>query len=251
MKAFNKVEPTMSIMQQVRKRIEQADPGQVLTYSDFAVKDTHFEALAAALSRLARQGVLSRLAKGRYYKPKETVFGKVKPSEKEIIKSLSSSKGKLKGYESGLGLYNQLGLTTQVPQQVTLMTTKQRRVASIGKTKIRFVQSPVNFKETDIDKLQILDALRDFKKIPDRSSEKTFLILQEYTRKLTERDTSRLIELALDYNPATRALLGALLEQLGYTDEADRLKQSLNPLTKYKLGISARILPTSKDWNIL
>ncbi|WP_299760942.1 DUF6088 family protein [uncultured Pontibacter sp.] len=241
----------MSIMQQVRERIEQAPPGQLLTYADFQVSDSQLEALAAALSRLAKQGVINRLAKGRYYKPKETVFGKVKPSEKEIIKSLSTSKGKVKGYESGLGLYNQLGLTTQVPQVVTLITRKQRRVANIGKTKIRYVQSPTNFKESDIDKLQILDALRGFKKIPDRNNERTILMMLEYIEKLAERDTDRLIELALDYNPATRALLGALLEQLGYAQEADRLRESLNPLTKYKLGIRDSILPNRKDWNII
>ncbi|MCC9169016.1 type IV toxin-antitoxin system AbiEi family antitoxin domain-containing protein [Pontibacter harenae] len=241
----------MSIMKQVRERIELAQPGQLLTYADFRVKDGQQEALAAALSRLTKQGIIDRLAKGRYYKPKETAFGKVKPTEKEIIKSLSTSKGKVKGYESGLGLYNQLGLTTQVPREVTLMTRKQRRTANVGKTKIRYVQSPTNFKESDIDKLQVLDALRGYKKIPDRNSEKTIIILLEYIKKLAEGDMDRLIELALDYNPATRALLGALLEQLGYAVEVDRLRQSLNPLTKYKLGISESILPNRKDWNII
>lgn len=241
----------MSIMQQVRERIKKAQPGQLLTYADFQVSDSQLEALAAALSRLARQGVINRLAKGRYYKPKETLFGKVKPSEKEIIKSLSTSKGKVRGYESGLGLYNRLGLTTQVPREVTLVTRKQRRVASVGKTRIRYVQSPTSFKESDIDKLQILDALRSYKKIPDRNNKKTILILLEYIRKLTERDTSRLLELALDYNPATRALLGALLEQLGHAQEADRLRRSLNPLTKYKLGVSESVLPNRRDWNII
>ncbi|WP_207436108.1 type IV toxin-antitoxin system AbiEi family antitoxin domain-containing protein [Sabulibacter ruber] len=241
----------MSIMQQVRDRIEQAQPGQLLTYADFQVNGNQLEALAAALSRLTKQGEINRLAKGRYYKPKETVFGKVKPSEKEIIKSLSTSKGKVKGYESGLGLYNQMGLTTQVPQEVTLMTRRQRRVANVGKTKVRYVQSPTNFKESDIDKLQVLDALRGFKKIPDRDSEKVILILLEHIKRIAKRDMDRLLELALAYNPATRALLGALLEQLGYRQEVDKLRESLNPLTKYKLGIGTSILPNGKDWDII
>lgn len=134
---------------------------------------------------------------------------------------------------------------------MTLMTRKQRRVANVGKTKICYDQSPTNFKESDIDKLQILDALRGFKKIPDRNSEKTILMLLEYIKKLAECDMDRLIELALDYNPATRALLRALLEQLVYAQEADRLRESLNPLTKYKLGISENLLPNRKDWNIV
>ena len=76
-----------------------------------------------------------------------------------------------------MGLYNQLGLTTQVPQEVTLMTHKQRRVANVRKIKVRYVQSPTHFKESDTDKLQILDTLRGYKKIPDRNSEKTFHML--------------------------------------------------------------------------
>ncbi|WP_460881050.1 hypothetical protein [Pontibacter rugosus] len=51
----------MSIMQQVRERIEQTQPGQLLTYAYFQINDHQLEALAAALSRLTKQGVINRL----------------------------------------------------------------------------------------------------------------------------------------------------------------------------------------------
>ncbi|WP_162428198.1 DUF6088 family protein [Pontibacter pudoricolor] len=239
-----------SIMQLVREKVKQTPPGQLLTYADFKLKDSHFEALAAALSRLAKQGMLERLGRGRYYKPKETIFGNIQPTEKVLIDKLKVSGSKVKGYESGIGLYNQLGLTTQVAQEVTLMTKKQRRTARFGKTKVRFMQSPTDFKAPDIDKLQLLDALRDFKKIPDRNSAQIIAILRKHLTALTEREQKRLVQLALDYNPATRALLGALLAQLGQLEKAIKLKQSLNPLTSYKLGIPEAVLPNAKDWNI-
>ncbi|WP_205504625.1 type IV toxin-antitoxin system AbiEi family antitoxin domain-containing protein [Rufibacter psychrotolerans] len=238
-------------MQQAIQRIEQAPPGQLLTYADFQVEEGQFPALAAALSRLSRKGVIERLAKGRYYKPKQTVFGKVKPSEQEIIRNLSSSGNKLRGYQSGIALYNQLGLTTQIPQEITLVTRKQRRISSIGKTKIRYVQSPMDFQESDIDKLQLLDVLRDFKKIPDRNNRKVFDILTRYIKNLKNEDIESLAQLALNYNPATRALLGALIEQIGYIDKAYKLRQSLNPLSRYKINIPEKMLPNKKAWNII
>ena len=66
----------MSIMQQVRERVALAQPGQVLTYADFQVNEGQLEALAAALSRLTKQGVINRLAKGCYYKPRRQSLGK-------------------------------------------------------------------------------------------------------------------------------------------------------------------------------
>ena len=44
-------------------------------------------AAAKALSRMAARGVIKRYKKGMYYKPKQTIFGEIKPSEEELLKS--------------------------------------------------------------------------------------------------------------------------------------------------------------------
>jgi hypothetical protein len=57
-------------------------------------------------------------------------------------------------------------------------------------------------------------------------------------------------KLALDYNPATRALLGAIVEQNFSSVPIASLKKSLNPLSKYKLGITDKVLPNKLNWFI-
>jgi len=56
---------------------------------------------------------------------------------------------------------------------------------------------------------------------------------------------------ALKYPPATRAVLGALLEQLQQSNMAKSLYKSLNPITKYKLADAAKVLSNIDKWNIV
>jgi len=41
----------------------------------------------------------------------------------------------------------------------------------------------------------------------------------------------------MKYTPRTRALLGAILKELGLWEEVFGLKESLNPLTSFKIGL--------------
>ena len=246
----------MSIMQQVRAQIADLPPGELITYANFDVEEASFGALAAALSRLARQGVISRYSKGYYYKPKESLFGTLKPSEEEVIAKLLKKDKAKAAYEGGMGLYNRLGLTTQVPASFTLVTPAARkkaakRSASVGTTKVEIIESPIDFQEEDIDKLELLDAIRALKKIPAAKADDICRTLFNWLAAIPEGALLRLAELAGNYNPATKALLGALLDKLGYPEMAGQLKRQLNPLTNYRLGVSQQVLPNKKDWRIL
>ncbi|WP_019949227.1 hypothetical protein [Hymenobacter aerophilus] len=68
-----------SIMQRVRRQVEAFAPGELLTYADLVTEPTEFGAVAAALSRLSRQGLLVRFAKGQYYRPQTNRFGPLQP----------------------------------------------------------------------------------------------------------------------------------------------------------------------------
>jgi hypothetical protein len=59
-----------------------------------------------------------------------------------------------------------------------------------------------------------------------------------------------MIKYALLYPPRVRALLGAMLENLKNTANTYKLKESLNPLTKFEMGLKESDLPTIKNWNI-
>jgi hypothetical protein len=60
-----------------------------------------------------------------------------------------------------------------------------------------------------------------------------------------------MVRLALKYPPATRAILGALLSDLGKTSDTQTLKKSLNPLTNYTFPGISTTLPQAQNWNIL
>ena len=67
---------------------------------------------------------------------------------------------------------------------------------------------------------------------------------------LTAEEQEQIKKLALKYPPATRALLGALFQQIDSNQNTEMLQKSLNPITTYNLSVSETILPTAKNWNI-
>ncbi|QKG55018.1 DUF6088 family protein [Hymenobacter sp. BRD67] len=111
-----------SIMQRIRQQVEAFPAGELLTYASLVTEPAQFGAVAAALSRLSRQGVLKRYAKGQYYRPQTSRFGVLQPSEGAVLRTLTSAGGDVVAYPAGVSLYNQLGLTTQVPATTTVAT---------------------------------------------------------------------------------------------------------------------------------
>jgi hypothetical protein len=64
---------------------------------------------------------------------------------------------------------------------------------------------------------------------------------------LSEKDTATLVRLAQKYPPATRALLGALLDGSGVSQFKEILQKNLNPITNYKLpGVQSVFKTTEK-----
>ena len=57
-----------------------------MTTRDFGVEMRYQPALAKALNRLVLQGELQKIAKGKYYIPKKTIFGNLKPADSELVK---------------------------------------------------------------------------------------------------------------------------------------------------------------------
>lgn len=99
--------------------------------------------------------------------------------------------------------------------------------------------------------MQILDAIRYIKKIPDANIETSCKRFLAIIKNLSETETNTLVRLAIKYSPATRALLGALLEQLQLGKITEALFKSLNPITKFKLAGVAKVLSTTEKWNII
>ena len=85
-----------------------------------------FNNLKEILNRLNKHNIIKTAYKGIYYIPKTNIFGEVPLANSKIIKYkyLFDKFGNVKGYITGANLFNQVGLTTQVPNTVDITTNE-------------------------------------------------------------------------------------------------------------------------------
>ena len=239
----------MVISEDIKNKISDTPDGVVLTIGDFNVDMPYQGALVKALNRLVNQGTLQRLSKGKYYKPRKTIFGTLKPVPEEITKDFLEKNGKLVGYITGNRAFALMGLTTQITSSLLIGTNRYRHPLTRGDYAISFLQQHNPITEDNIPLLRILDALKFIKEIPASSPDSVVTLLGNTIIALSKTEQKKLTELAENYTAYVRALLGAIMEQNNL--DAGLLKASLNGTTNYKLPISEQALPNKRNWNIL
>ncbi|NEN24270.1 hypothetical protein G3O08_12225 [Cryomorpha ignava] len=240
----------MNTTTSIKYKVAGIESGEVFTYDTLAIPKDKFSAAAKALSRMVADGVIKRFKNGKYYKPKQTVFGEIKPREDALINSYLFENNKQVAYITGVRLYNQFGLTTQVSNVVKLASKDKIIKAKIGSLVIKPAKSYVAVSKSNVRFLQLLDVFKDFKSIPDMNQEVGVTFLKESIKKLSEAERVKLVAFAKLYPPKVRALLGSILEVLCYDELSKPLKQTLNSLSRFEFGISENTLPTISNWNI-
>ena len=240
----------MKIAEYIAVTIDRLPKGYIFTSADFTKEVKQKEAIIKALNRMVKTGKIAKLSKGKYYKPENTVFGKLLPKQAQVVKDLLEENGKTTGYLTGYSIYYQLGLTTQVSNTIQIGKNQIRPNLTRERYTISFIKQKNTITKENIPSLQILDAIRYIKKIPDTNIEISCIRFLAIIKKMQTDEVSTLVRLALKYPPATRALLGACLEQLKKGKSSDPLLKSLNPITKYKLTNAAKVISTTAKWNI-
>ena len=244
----------MKITEIIGYYLDRLPNGYVFTYEEILNKvnssmksntTNNKEAVIKALNRMTVSGKLSKLSKGKFYKPEKSSFGNLKPNNYQIVKDLLEDNGKLIGYLTGYAVYNQLGLTTQIGKNIVRPSFYRSGY------KISFILQKNKITADNIHLLQILDSIKFIKKIPDTTISNACKRFLEIIKQLTESDRNNIVKLALKYPPSTRALLGALLDQLGYSKITNPLLNSLNPITSYKINGADKILTNANKWNII
>jgi hypothetical protein len=142
-------------------------------------------------------------------------------------------------------------LTTQVSNTIQIAKNDIRPTFIREYYTITFIKQKNTITKENIPLLQILDAIRYIKKIPDSSTIQVCKRMVSILQTLTTEDKSTLVILAQKYSPATRTLLEALLEELGESSLTMALKKSLNPITQYKLSGFNKVLSNAEKWNII
>lgn len=239
----------MLIADQIKERLKSVPDGVVLTLKDFNVAPQYEIALVKSLSRLVAKGELEKISKGRYYKPRKTMFGTLKPAPSEIAKDFLEKEGQLIGYITGTAAFAMMGLTTQITSSIMIGSNKYRRPLKRREYNISFLLQPNQINEKNIPLLRILDAIRLIRKIPAVTPNECIIRLAQLITSLSKKDQEELCALAELYTPYVRALLGAIMEMNNM--DTYNLKTSLSGVTKYKLPISDGVLPTKQNWNIL
>ena len=203
-----------------------------------------------AVNRSVDTRRLERVEKGRFYKPRKGALGNVPVSDEERLRDALYRNGRRTGYVTGPALYNRLGLTTQMPKTVAIAVNGATQTKDLGTIRMKLLSRRAPISDSTVPLLEILDILRDARRMPDANVER---VIQEMTKRLTEltpAELKKLQQFALDYyNPATRALLGMLLTRC-QKEVLPALKASLNPTTRFDLGINPDEWPESRAWNI-
>lgn len=201
------------------------------------------DAIAQTLSRLARAGKLQRLSKGIYYRSRQTPFGKSMANPATLQKLLPKGRA----FPSGLSAANFLGFTTQMPKQKEIATSAgslPRKL--IGEDTIIHTRRPAHWDKLTDEEAAWLDFLRNAGNTselpPEETANRTIALLKEKGR------FERLLKIAIFEPPRSRAILGALGEEMGKKPAMlSKLRDSLNPLSRYDFG-QFTALSTARNW---
>jgi len=234
----------------IKNTIDKFEAGYVFTADDFSTTVEEAKAASKILNHFVTTGYLRKLSKGKFYKPKTSKFGELPPDTYQVVKDLIQKDGKLIGYITGYSAFNDFALTTQVSAILEIGMRKEKKAIVRGIYRIRFIQQENTITKENIPLLRLLDCLRFFKNIPDTTPDNACQRLLYLIGKLDEQEISKIKKLVLKYTPQAIALFGAILETIKPQEDTSLLFKKLNPITVYKLGISNKILPTQKKWNI-
>ena len=241
----------MALTIEISKRIKQIPEGKTFGYKNLRIAKEDYSTAAKALERMQKKGLIKKVSKGILYKPVQTVFGELKPDYSEVLRSYLFENGKRIAYETGTSLNNRMGLTTQMAFRIKIASRGNRININWGSLKADAVKSYAEVTDSNYEILGVLDAFKDIKRIPDCSVIEAVSRLRAIVKAYNDTKASYLVKYALFYPPRVRALVGAILESNGSKLAAlEKLRESLNPLTTFKFGLSEHDLPNRSKWYI-
>lgn len=156
--------------------------------NDLSIEGLSENAVRQSVKRLVASGFLERYDNGIYYISKRGgLLGKsyLDPSMVIIRKYVENQLNKY-GYITGLSFANQLGLTTQMPAVIEIVTNREStngRMLMVGNQKVRVKKSSISVSEDNAELLQLLDAIGQAEKYTELTIEETVDILITYIRK--------------------------------------------------------------------
>ena len=153
------------------------------------------KAIQKSLERLADKQVIVRVAQGIYVRPKiSKLIGTLVPSAEEVAEAIAK-RDRIRTVPAGSYALNALGLSTQVPMNIVLLTDGSPREIRVGKRKIKFKKTtPKNLLAKGKISRLVIQALKEIGNGKVSAQEETKII--ELLKKEEVKDLKHDIALA-------------------------------------------------------
>lgn len=165
--------------------------------NDLKIEGLSENAVRQSVKRLVAKGFLERYDSGIYYIPKQsTLLGKsYLDPELVVMRKYVRSKFETFGYVTGMSFVNQLGLTTQMPAVIEIVTNREAtngRTITIGTQQVRIKKATVTVSNNNAELLQLLDCIGQAEKYTELSMEETIdkMLLYVKQKRFTKEQLS-------------------------------------------------------------
>lgn len=144
--------------------------------------------LRQTFKRMVQNGELNRFDTGIYYFPAPSRLLKKSYLDpvKVIVRKYIKNEQNVYGYFSGATFANQIGLTSQMPGTLEIVTMKEStkgRDVQIGSQSLRLKRSPIEINKENCGLLQFLTMVAQAEKYSELSEIETIALLRNYARK--------------------------------------------------------------------
>lgn len=154
---------------------------------DLSVEGLSENVMAQFLETLFSDGFLEKYDNEIYYIPKRD--GVLSKSYLDpflvVMRKYVQSRTKTYGYVTGIFFANQLGLTTQMPSVIEIVTNREVTngcMVMVGNQKVRVKQSVITIDNSNAELLQFLDAISQAEKNTELSMQETIEIFRSYAK---------------------------------------------------------------------
>jgi len=186
-----------SVETQILEKI-RAIPKGVLIFPEDLQHLGSAEAVRVSLHRLEKENIIKRVAHGIYVRPKiSKLIGPLTPTAEEVAEAIAK-RDRIRTVPTGSYALNALGLSTQVPMNIVLLTDGSPREIKVGKRTIKFKKTtPKNLlAKGKISRLAI-QALKEIGNGKVSAEEERKII--ELLKKENEKDLEHDIRLAPEW----------------------------------------------------
>ena len=213
-----------SFRKEILGQIERIDAGRIFTFRDLSFDTGKTANVAVLLSEQSRKGVLVRIEKGAYYRPKKSVLGL----------------GKLPVYQDEQFRYltEKMGLTEQVATTITIATPNPVRRFRFRNLDIECVKAYCTDYPDDslVPYLRLLDAIKDMKHIPGTTGQDIYNRVKSlYFNEYSLPELEKIVSLAKNYPPRVRKVVADILGDIRQTVLQTEMAKTLLPTTRFNL----------------